>query len=419
MRSIGFLKRVAGDKRGSTLMIAAFAMPAVIGAAGLGVDTIQWTLWKHQIQRAADSAAMAGAYAVGQGKPAEASATADLAKLADLTFTRTIENAPTSGAFAGNTNAVRVILQTSRRLPFSSLFIATPPAIRAEATAAIVNGSEHCLISLEDGTEPGITVTGNATVTLGCGVVSNSRATNAIEAGGSSQVRADPITAVGGLSPSSAYLGNPKLEPYSLKQADPFASLPNPTLPTCDGTSFNSGPKDTTPPEPNKCYNGMDIKGTVVFPPGTYYINGSEFSAGSQAKISGTGVTIILTSTTAATQPSTIAKVNINAGAQLNFTAPLTGPYANILMYQDRRAEVGQTNQINGNSESQIEGALYFPRQDLLYNGTSGMDTSCLKIVSRRITMSGNSTITNACPPPPGGTTPANTFVGQRVRLVG
>ena len=50
------------SKRGNVLAIAGAALPLFIGAAGLATDTIQWTLWKRQLQRAADSAAIAGVY---------------------------------------------------------------------------------------------------------------------------------------------------------------------------------------------------------------------------------------------------------------------------------------------------------------------------------------------------------------------
>src|SRR3954447_24743296 len=59
---IGFIKKLAKDRRGNALAIACACMPLVIGAAGLATDTIEWTLWKRQLQRAADSAAFAGAY---------------------------------------------------------------------------------------------------------------------------------------------------------------------------------------------------------------------------------------------------------------------------------------------------------------------------------------------------------------------
>ena len=51
---IGFIKRLIKDCRGNVLAIACATMPLVIGCAGLATDTIEWTLWKRQLQRAAE-----------------------------------------------------------------------------------------------------------------------------------------------------------------------------------------------------------------------------------------------------------------------------------------------------------------------------------------------------------------------------
>ena len=59
-----FLRGIKGDEGGNALALGAITLPMVIGAAGLGLDTVQWTLTQRQLQRAADSAAIAGAYAV-------------------------------------------------------------------------------------------------------------------------------------------------------------------------------------------------------------------------------------------------------------------------------------------------------------------------------------------------------------------
>ena len=52
---ISFLKRLWSDRRGNALVVAGAALPLVVGSVGLASDTIQWALWKRQIQRAADS----------------------------------------------------------------------------------------------------------------------------------------------------------------------------------------------------------------------------------------------------------------------------------------------------------------------------------------------------------------------------
>src|SRR3954465_9466718 len=59
---ISFFRKLFKNKRGNTLAIAGACLPLIVGAAGLASDTIQWTLWKRQLQRAADSGALSGVY---------------------------------------------------------------------------------------------------------------------------------------------------------------------------------------------------------------------------------------------------------------------------------------------------------------------------------------------------------------------
>jgi hypothetical protein len=142
----------------------------------------------------------------------------------------TVENAPTSGLYAGNTRAVRVKLKASRSVPFMQFFTGTSMDIEVEATAAMVFQGESCVISLENTAVTGITFSGSTQVNLGCGVSTNSTATNAVVAGGSSQVVASPIAAVGGVPASSSYIGSTLLLSNSFKQDDPFSTLPDPTV---------------------------------------------------------------------------------------------------------------------------------------------------------------------------------------------
>jgi Flp pilus assembly protein TadG len=69
MRPFRNLKDLRRCKRGNALIMVAATAPLLIGASAIGLDTIQVTLAKRQLQRAADSAALAGAYTIGQSKP--------------------------------------------------------------------------------------------------------------------------------------------------------------------------------------------------------------------------------------------------------------------------------------------------------------------------------------------------------------
>lgn len=426
MKRGGFLGRLRRNERGNVLIIVAASLPLTIGSAALTTDMIQWVVWKRELQRQADSGALAGAFALTQAKTVSDTVTADLAKNADttLTVTPTIENAPTAGGYSGNTKAVRVILQTSRKLPFSSMFLTTAPTIRAEATAAIVAQGNYCVVALEKTASVGISIGGNATVNMGCGMIANSTGTNtidAVNAYGSAAVTSTPIAAVGDLSPDSHFATGTTFLPYSPPQADPYAALPNPVLPAdCPANTMNDITNLTVQPNDPPldiypgCYTqGVTLKGTVTMHPGVYYIDGGSFLVNSSAVITGTGVTIILTSSSAATSGSSVASIDINGGATLNLSAPTAGPYAGVLIYQDRRANDSGTEKINGNATTFLQGAVYMPSRQVQFTGTAGMTTNCLKLVARRVIFSGNAAINNSC-----AGTGIDEIVGTRVRLV-
>jgi hypothetical protein len=111
-----------------------------------------------------------------------------------------------------------------------------------------------------------------------------------------------------------------------------------------------------------------------------------------------TACTFVLTNKS--TSPTaTIGQFKVNADAKLNISAPAGDGdyYKGIAIYQDRRAvdSASSVNKINGNSDSAITGALYFPNQQLQYNGTGNTTATCTLFVSRRIEFSGNSATLN------------------------
>ena len=146
---IAFIRKLLKDRRGNALAIACAAMPLIVGAAGLAVDTIQWTLWKRQLQRAADSAAIAGVY--DRSAAAGSTTTVPTTVAHDLTLNKHTWMSLKTGfpALEYPSNAgvkmyqVKVTLAVSEPLPFSSFFMSTAPTIYAVSTAAsIPSGGE-------------------------------------------------------------------------------------------------------------------------------------------------------------------------------------------------------------------------------------------------------------------------------------
>ncbi len=159
----------------------------------------------------------------------------------------------------------------------------------------------------------------------------------------------------------------------------------------------------------------MQVNGTLKLQSATYYIDGGNFDLGSNANISCTGCTIILSNSNSDSS-ATIGSVTMNAQAKSNMTASSAGDYKGLLFYQDRRAvnSTSNVNRINGTSDSTFSGAMYFPKTTLDINGNAGLSFSCGQFVSWIVNFSGNSGITNTCTAGYGATA----IMGRHVRLV-
>ena len=403
-KMIGFIRKLLKDRKGNTLAIAAACLPLVIGAAGLSVDTIQWTVWKRQLQRAADSAAIAGVY--DRTSSNGATTTVPDTVTHDLSLNNHVWMSLASGYpvvdYPADTSLetyqVHVRLAVQQRLPFSSLFMSSPPLIQVNATAAsIASGGEACVNAREpSASNTGITISGNAGIYMpDCVMYSNSPSTNSAAAGGSSAVTAEAVAGVGGIQESNNW-NVQSYRPYSPAIDDPFANVtPDPADMNCVTSGLDSRTDLSSLPAGTNCFSSLSVGSnrTLNLPSGTYYINGGDATI--QGTLNCTSCTIVLTNKDTATSAQ-IGQFKSNAGANVNITSPTTGTYKGLAIYQDRRAvDSGQTNKINGNNNSIIQGALYFPSQQLDYNGDGTTNAICTMFVARRINFSGNNTTTN------------------------
>lgn len=381
------------------MIILAGGMVALAGGGGLAVDAVAWFLWKRQLQQAVDSGALAGAHAQSQGRNVTTAAQRDIDGNADTAVTvETISAPPKSGAYTANTSAVEVVATTSRTLPFSSLFLAKPPVIRARSVAAAIGDGEHCVIALA-GDGVGVNVKGTASVELGCGIAANSQGAQAIYLEGSSYLNGSPLSTVGGIDAAASNTANgTDLRPYGSPVADPIAprNLTVPATPSaCTATSLEAPPNRLTTLLPGRYCGGLALKGEVVLLPGVYIMDQGVFSIASQANVIGEGVTIILTGSS----PSNIASLNFAGGADIDLRAPtaLESPtWKNILIFQDPRG-TSNLSSVSGGSGMDMEGVIYMPGGNLSFTGGSGQRADCLLLVANRVTLGGNTAIKNSC----------------------
>lgn len=439
---IGFFRKLRKDRRGNVLAITAAFLPVIVGAAGLATDTIQWTLWRRQLQRAADSAAFAGVY----DRAANNGATANVptAVCRDLavnlhTWMGLLGTSPCTGAVGSYaelntdassnafvTNRVMVRLQVQKPLPFSSMFMSTAPVIQASATAGSVRaGGNPCMLALSS-TGTAINNSGNAKVTAPtCIFYSDSSSSNSAAAGGNSKVKAKAIAGVGGIASSNNWQVDQYL-PYSPSLPDPLAP-PSSTAVTpdvsdmkCAGHYVTSGggPNATTtwvyddldyntnmatatylgsdglPHTGANCWKSISIGSSRSFTvPSTYsgpiYVNGG--SVNFQGDFTCTACAIVLTNKDPTS--TTIGGMDTNSQAKVNITAPTSGTYNGIAIYQDRRAPGGNVDKINGGSNNQINGVVYFPKDTLWLNGTGDTVSLCSMFIANKLNFNGTGNI--------------------------
>lgn len=407
MRALSWLRNLFSSERGNVLVVGAATMPLLIGSAAFAVDTIQLSVWKRQLQRAADSGAIAGAYALALEDDTHDAIHRDLDKNSFPTLSQ--EEGITVGPRLGFNRTVRVTLTATRTLPFLSIFTKSPTTLNADATAALVDDGTFCMVSLYDGEDAGIDVNGNSDVTLGCGMKSNCRGDDCITAGGNSSITAIPLSSVGGLKgDTNNFIAPTKLQPYAAVQADPLGYLPNPTVPqNCSTEKLTIDNLPTTGGV--YCFAGVDNKSNESWslPDDlTIIVNGGDIEL--QGNVTASDITWVMTGPN-----GEAGDLKINAQADLVMSSPGSGDYKGILFYRDRRASNIEIK-INGGANSRLTGALYFPSSDITFAGNASMNVECLQMVGQKLKFRGGAAITNTCPASSG----ASAFQQTVVRLV-
>jgi len=397
------------DEAGAVAIIAALAFPVLVGGMGLGAETGYWYVMQRKLQHASDMAAHAGAIRkrAGDGVDQINAAALQIATQSGLSPVRgtiLVNSPPASGAKAGSGDSVEVLLTQQQPRLISLLFSSDPITLKARAVASIVGGSRACVLALSPTAPGALTVTGSTQVTLqGCDIASNSNAAEGFLMSGSGSLSANCGYSVGG----AVSTGKLTLtECASIKTSapvvrDPYASLPEPAvIGACQNATVNGGtltPSDNHPSgvKSMRFCNGLNVKGKVSFGPGLYIIEGGEMSinngdltSSELAGLAGPGVTFFFTNG---------GSVKLGGNANLNLSAPTTGPFAGLLFFGSRNNT--KDNQLGGNSDSTLKGAVYMPDAHLQFTGNSSVSDGCVQIIARTITFTGNSTLGASCDP--------------------
>ncbi len=293
---------------------------------------------------------------------------------------------PLDGDYAGDPDAYEVVITRSRSLLLSALFLTEDMEIRVRAVSRSTQRSAYCVLALASNAANAINFSGGPTVKLnGCGVNANSIADDALNLTGNAYLEASWAQVRGEIDQSgkTTLKTEDAPEEHSFLRTDPFAGLHAPAQPA----NCPSGNPSTYSPCTFSGGISWNSHANVTLQPGTYFVDGAMSISGG-AKITGTGVTLYFTDG---------GSIRVNGGAEMNITAPSSGTYAGMAMVQSRSAPAGVTNKFNGGSTMNIQGAIYFPKQDVEFTGGNALGGGCTRIVSNTVTFTGNAVMGNNC----------------------
>ncbi|MCA1403899.1 pilus assembly protein [Ensifer sp. IC3342] len=418
------LKRLARDKDGNFAVLGAIAIVPVIAAVGLTLDFVGAYLEAEKIQAALDAAALGSVRAYGEGADeSEASEAAEKFFWSNYALPQEnvvegpyLADTPTQGSalsVAFTRNTTEDVAAAEFSFDYKPIFLERLPLqIRRQAVAARAASAEACILALHHTADRAFDVSGSAAVDLtGCTVISNSNDDQSIYVGGTGKLKAECLYAAGAIysAPLSVEIACDKALEGASRVADPFKNKALPKTSAwvdlsgcgqdfiaggggngdCNGTgktpkANNEGYVVTLKPG---TYQRLDIKRAVNLLPGNYIIDGGRLEFGSQANVTGTGVTFFLMNG---------AEISINGSATFDISPSLVGDWAGFSIV----AEHGnvETAIINGNSRSSLTGIVYLPDSaELQYSGNGSTSGECIRLIAQEITLTGNSTFKMDC----------------------
>ena len=308
-----------------------------------------------------------------------------------------------SGSYNGVTVTYWAAVKVSEQLPqlFSIVTGNTKATLTAKAVVGYIpptNGGCVYVISPHDAAA--LSTNGNTGLSSACGVQVNSDSATAIDlSGGNTTITvsgttngtANQVLDVGGFN---CYGQNTTcISPtptHSVSSGDPMSGIDAPSYSSSSCTETAPGSYGNSA-HPTWFHNlatvnvicGMISPGNndvVKFESGTYvFTNGISVNNGDMIA---SGVTFYF---------PTGSSVSLAGNGNIQLSAPTSGTYQGVLMFQARGNAT--TAQITGNSSMRVNGVLYFPDANLKFggNGSSVNDSGTTSVVAKDLTLVGNS----------------------------
>lgn len=394
------------------MILVALSLPALVGAMGLSAEVSYWYLRQRAMQNAADAAAIAAATNGTSGYAAEAKAVAAQYGFQDGSgnILVTVSKPTTAAGCASNCYTVAISDKVPLFLSQIVGYVGTAmvgnkgtTGLAAAAVATSANAYSYCILALASSGAQGITSNGAPKANMqGCDLMSNTSATcnghnlNAnvgsahLSNNGCGVVQnsnvpavADPYSGLASQIPADTCGGSYPQEPAKNK---------GPALPTVNqwsgsyswsGYKIVCGDQQMTGNTTINAPNGA----VLVIENGRLDTNGYTLQTAS-----GSGLTIVFTGSNNASYQHVPS-----GGGTLDISAPTSGTWSGMAIYQDPNLTTNVDVSFAGNSPTwEISGMIYLPHASVTFSGAvnkSSQGAYCFGMVVDNITINGTADI--------------------------
>ncbi|MAS03170.1 MAG: hypothetical protein CL534_00470 [Ahrensia sp.] len=382
-------KKFRCDERGNIAILASFTLPVFIGGIAFGTEAGHWFVEKSKLSFVTDAAALSAGQLYNRGVTQENIQAAIRGNL--LAEGYPDDSLVLNITYPDSTSDLMTVRTSYRATKYFSQALWNGNVDITGKSVVAINGKGACILALNKTESGAVTMGGSATATLnGCVVASNSTAADSIYLGGSTTVAVDCMISSGGIyGEDKATTDCQKNLKYRRATKDPYADLVQPKTPFWCEKTPNFKPTGSYLLDPGCFKTSLDLKGTVTFEPGVYILDGIDMKINSGAVVTGHDVTFVLKNG---------ATLNFNGGATIDLRAPEEGSgadYPGILFWGSKSNNT--SHKINGDASSFFSGAIYLPDDEVEFTGSSGMDSTCTRLVADTITLLGNNSFSTDC----------------------
>lgn len=358
------------DRRGNIAWIYALSFIPLTMAAAASVDVIAAFDAKTALQDAIDAATLAGANA-------DNSATVGANVFASETAGKFAVNGTPSFVTNGDNSFTGTV---TAKVPaqFLPLIGMDSLTIKVSATAMRGASSAVCILVVDKTASQALLLNSGADIEASkCEMDVATKGSPAVIFNSGSTLNTAK-TCIAGTSIINNGGIHPNVSTGCSVAADPFAGqLPTPTTTagSCNGGNYNGGSITLSPGVYCGWYN-FNSAPNVTFQPGVYVIKGGGWNVNG-GTWNGTGVTFYFADN---------SKIQFNSGVNANLSAPTSGTYSGLLMYEVSGLSTSQFI-FDDSKGHKLSGLIYLPSRQMIMNAGANTTADAVTLVVDTLTV--------------------------------